>query len=75
MLRPGITPPNAITPGRIVVSRHSGSGRAAYSPARALSRKEPATDDEWVKAPPLFRVDGINGTAGLSAIVGMMRSG
>ncbi|HET6549556.1 MAG TPA: hypothetical protein VFG79_13920 [Solirubrobacter sp.] len=53
--------PPAIASGRIVVSGHSGGGRAAYGAAKALTKKAPADDAEWLKAPPVLLFDGING--------------
>ena len=71
-LRPGVAVPAAIKPGRIVVAGHSGGGRAAFAAAKAMTRKPPATDDEWIKAPPLFLFDGINGPGELGVIAGLM---
>ncbi len=71
-LRPGVAVPAAIKPGRIVVAGHSGGGRAAFAAAKAMTRKPPASDDEWIKAPPLFLFDGINGPGELGVIAGLM---
>jgi hypothetical protein len=71
-LRPGAKLPAAITPGRIIVSGHSGGGRAAQAAAKTLTAKPPATDDAWVHAPPLFMFDGINGTAELDALAALV---
>jgi hypothetical protein len=60
-LRPDAKVPTTIVPGRVIVSGHSGGGRPAVAAATTLNAKKPATDDEWVKAPPLFLFDGING--------------
>ena len=60
-LRPDAKVPTAIAPGRLIVSGHSGGGRPAVAAAKALTAKAPDTDDAWVKAPPLFLFDGING--------------
>jgi hypothetical protein len=51
----------AITMGRIIVSGHSGGGRAAVAAATNLTSTAPTTDDEWFNQPPLFLFDGING--------------
>jgi len=51
----------AISMGRIIVSGHSGGGRAAVSAATQLTAAAPTTDDEWFSQPPLFLFDGING--------------
>jgi hypothetical protein len=53
--------PRVITSGRIVVSGHSGGGRAAYGAAKALTKKAPADEPEWLNAPPVLLFDGING--------------
>jgi hypothetical protein len=71
-LRPDMKLPAAITPGRINVAGHSGGGRAAVAAAKTLNANPPATDDEWVKAPPLFLFDGLNGPNETNAIGDMM---
>jgi hypothetical protein len=62
----------AFTAGRIIVSGHSGGGRAAVSAATKMTATAPATDAEWVKAPPLFLFDGINGPNETNAIGDLM---
>jgi hypothetical protein len=62
----------AFTAGRIIVSGHSGGGRAAVAAATTLTATAPATDAEWVKAPPLFLFDGINGPNETNAIGDLM---
>ena len=71
-LRPDMKVPATITPGRIIVSGHSGGGRAAVDAAKTLNATPPATDDEWAKAPPLFLFDGINGPNETNAIGDIM---
>lgn len=58
----------AITQGRIIVSGHSGGGRAAVGAATKLTSKPPGNDDEWFNQPPLFLFDGINGPNECDAI-------
>ena len=58
--------PATITPGRIVVAGHSGGGRPAFAAAGEVTRQGPANDEEWLKAPPLFLFDGINGPGELA---------
>ena len=71
-LRPGIKLPATITPGRIIAAGHSGGGRPAYAAARAMTRKAPENDEEWLKAPPLFLFDGINGPGEKDLVATMM---
>ena len=56
------------TPGRIVVSGHSGGGVAATSSAKALQAKAGADEGQWLAASPLFLFDAINGTGELANV-------
>jgi hypothetical protein len=72
-LRPTQKLPNAITPLRVIVSGHSGGGRAAVLHADMLTATQPAGDDEWVRSSPLFLFDGINGSNELKNVWGLVQ--
>jgi pimeloyl-ACP methyl ester carboxylesterase len=72
-LLPKLKSPVKITPGRIIVSGHSGGGVAATAAAATLTAKAPADDAAWVRATPMFLFDAINGTAELKAVADLAR--
>jgi hypothetical protein len=70
-LLPKLTAPVTITPGRIIVSGHSGGGVQAAAAAGKLTETAPADEPAWVRSTPIFLFDGINGTAELATMAGM----
>ena len=70
---PKLIGPVTITPGRIIVTGHSGGGPAASAAAAKLTATAPADDAAWVRATPMFLFDAINGTAELATVAGLAK--
>ncbi|MDP9294904.1 MAG: hypothetical protein M3O90_10870 [Actinomycetota bacterium] len=72
-LLPKLTSPVTITPGRIIVTGHSGGGPAASAAAAKLTATAPADDAAWARATPMFLFDAINGTGELATVAGLVK--
>ena len=62
----------APTPGKVVLSGHSGGGPNAVTYANQMQAT--ATEDEWAGSPPLLLFDAINGPGDSKVIRGSDRS-
>ena len=60
-------PDAVVEAGNLIISGHSGGGRAAMTTVKKLDKS--ATPDEWATSPPLLLFDGINGTTELDNVV------
>jgi hypothetical protein len=60
--------------GRVVVSSHSGGGPMATTVAAALAAPRSATEEQWLRAAPLFLFDSINGTGELKTVKDLITS-
>lgn len=70
-LLPKLTSPVTITPGRVIVSGHSGGGVAAAAATGKLTATAPTDDAGWARSTPIFLFDAINGTTELGTVVDM----
>jgi hypothetical protein len=68
---PKLIGPIKFTPGRIIVSGHSGGGVQAAAAAGKLTETAPADDAAWVRSTPIFLFDAINGTTELGTVADM----